>query len=1088
MVKKYQFTLLIVLFLCGFINSLKTQTNTLNDDWRWIHFTTETGLPSNRVFDIIETTTGIVWARTQSGLAWFNGYYWDTVGLAAGLHTNKIDIFLPGMKDNILILSNGKLYYGDQHGFKSIPFILNSVEKKVNGIASLHKNEFICLCDSVPYLIKEGEFSPISFSMQLGKIRVLSLWSTNGAPWINTTNGLYRFENNEWILKLKSKRKPISLKILVENEKGNGLTFLFSPREYYGLWEWNEGGVPVFNSKESIEQVLAIDIGFNRHAFMIKESNICMSYDGRRWSTLFPTLRQFQNVIFIKYRPDGDLWVATEEGLFLHREFYKKWTDIRFQQPDTRNNVNEIVKRKDGSIWMGTGQGLLVYEPDGSVKTIDKIQGKKLGLITGIAEDNDGNLWISSGSSFEGAYRWAGSQLKYFGVKDGLDAGYIHKIKKDKHGNIWFLGLSRSDYESRKIEEEPGAYIYSNGKFKQWETNQGLINGRVYDMEESAGGALWFGTNGGLCRWLPDSSSGSKGKWSYWTIKEGLLMNRVFTIAIDSQNTVWFGDQNNGLGFIDNDTPKYLTTQNGLISDAVWRVVVDTSGKLWIGTRGGVSIYDRGIWSSIDNSEGLEFTNIWPMLAADGKIFIGSFGGGVCILNLDAIYRKYPEVVLGQPIIHRGVLFMSCNAFSYFGIQRSENIEIRYRIDDSTWTAWTRQREIVIGGLSSGDHVLQIQAKNLIGEYNSQGKTISFYVDPPYYLMPVFYLSIGVLSFGLIILGSKYLLRKKRQDVELRKSEIRYRNLFDMANDAIIIFEPVNEKILEVNNKAMEIYGFTKDELIGMSFKSISKNVEFCQGMIQQILQDRRSKTFDTVHINKSGNEIYMHINASVINYDGSEAILSLNRDVTEQKLAEAQIRLLAQTVASAQDYVSITDLDNNILFVNNAFCKAYGYTPEEITGENISIIRSTTITDEKTNQMLKSTLNDGWNGEILNKKKDGTDFLVELWTSVVKNERGDPVGVVGVARDISERKQHEIEREKLIAELKEALADIKMLSGLLPICSSCKKIRDDGGYWTQVETYVEKHSEATFTHGLCPECAKKYFPEIYEKIKDKNF
>ncbi|MBI5605354.1 MAG: response regulator [Deltaproteobacteria bacterium] len=66
--------------------------------------------------------------------------------------------------------------------------------------------------------------------------------------------------------------------------------------------------------------------------------------------------------------------------------------------------------------------------------------------------------------------------------------------------------------------------------------------------------------------------------------------------------------------------------------------------------------------------------------------------------------------------------------------------------------------------------------------------------------------------------------------------------------------------------------------------------------------------------------------------------------------------------------------------------------------------------------------------------------------------------------------------------ELKEALSKIKTLSGLLPICSSCKKIRDDQGYWNQLETYIHEHSEAEFTHGLCPECIKEFFPEVYEK------
>jgi len=70
--------------------------------------------------------------------------------------------------------------------------------------------------------------------------------------------------------------------------------------------------------------------------------------------------------------------------------------------------------------------------------------------------------------------------------------------------------------------------------------------------------------------------------------------------------------------------------------------------------------------------------------------------------------------------------------------------------------------------------------------------------------------------------------------------------------------------------------------------------------------------------------------------------------------------------------------------------------------------------------------------------------------------------------------------RERLILELQDALDQVKTLSGLLPICSSCKKIRDDEGYWNQIEVYIQDHSEAVFSHGLCPECAKKLYPEIF--------
>ncbi len=86
-----------------------------------------------------------------------------------------------------------------------------------------------------------------------------------------------------------------------------------------------------------------------------------------------------------------------------------------------------------------------------------------------------------------------------------------------------------------------------------------------------------------------------------------------------------------------------------------------------------------------------------------------------------------------------------------------------------------------------------------------------------------------------------------------------------------------------------------------------------------------------------------------------------------------------------------------------------------------------------------------------------------------------------GVNQDVTEAKEMEIKHQKLITELKEALAKVKLLSGLLPICSYCKKIRDDKGYWNQIDDYIRDHSEVEFTHGICDDCVQKYYPEFHD-------
>jgi PAS domain S-box-containing protein len=117
--------------------------------------------------------------------------------------------------------------------------------------------------------------------------------------------------------------------------------------------------------------------------------------------------------------------------------------------------------------------------------------------------------------------------------------------------------------------------------------------------------------------------------------------------------------------------------------------------------------------------------------------------------------------------------------------------------------------------------------------------------------------------------------------------------------------------------------------------------------------------------------------------------------------------------------------------------------------------------------------------------RKDGTVFPVSVHSRPLM-ENGKVVASVTAFRDISERKRTEQEREQLIAELQKALAEIKTLHGVVPICASCKKIRDDEGAWHQMEVYISEHTEARFSHGICKDCAKKLYPEFYQDDKSK--
>jgi len=194
---------------------------------------------------------------------------------------------------------------------------------------------------------------------------------------------------------------------------------------------------------------------------------------------------------------------------------------------------------------------------------------------------------------------------------------------------------------------------------------------------------------------------------------------------------------------------------------------------------------------------------------------------------------------------------------------------------------------------------------------------------------------------------------------------------------------------------------------------------------------------------------------------------------------AEDTVQFLAAIVESTEDAIYGKDLDGVIISWNKAAERIFGYTAEEIIGHSVSILYPIDRRDELVDIMerIKHGQRVGLY-ETVRLRKDGHFIPVSVTASPVKDMRGKIVGGSAISRDITLRKNDEEERFKLIAELTESLKQVKTLSGLLPICSSCKRIRDDQGYWQQVETYITDHTNADFTHGICPDCLGKFQSE----------
>ena len=187
---------------------------------------------------------------------------------------------------------------------------------------------------------------------------------------------------------------------------------------------------------------------------------------------------------------------------------------------------------------------------------------------------------------------------------------------------------------------------------------------------------------------------------------------------------------------------------------------------------------------------------------------------------------------------------------------------------------------------------------------------------------------------------------------------------------------------------------------------------------------------------------------------------------------SDGMYRLLFE---NCMDGIMKTAPDGSILDANPAACQIFERTREEIIAAGREGLIDSS--DPRLPVLIEQRRRTGkTHGELTALRRDGSRFPVEISSVVFENPEGQPRTCI-IIRDISERKNAESQREQLIAELRDAMGKVKTLSGLLPICASCKKIRNQSGQWQVLELYIRDHSQADFSHGICPECRARLYP-----------
>ena len=253
---------------------------------------------------------------------------------------------------------------------------------------------------------------------------------------------------------------------------------------------------------------------------------------------------------------------------------------------------------------------------------------------------------------------------------------------------------------------------------------------------------------------------------------------------------------------------------------------------------------------------------------------------------------------------------------------------------------------------------------------------------------------------------------RKRAEEAMRRSE-EYRNLFTLANDAIIIFEPHTGLIRDVNAYACKMYGYSREEFIGKTLKNISAQLEKGKKHIANLLATRSVESFETTHYRSDGSIMHLLINSSIIEFNGKPAVLSINRDVTERIRADAALRdseyKMRTLVENMGEGLLHLDAGDRIVFTNRRFCEMTGYAESELIGQNATRLlldeNGTKIVD-KANIRRKKGSSDNY--ELQLRTAQGKSIWSLVGAVPMHDDTGKIVGSMCVHTDITERKRAE--------------------------------------------------------------------------------
>ncbi len=738
--------------------------------YRFDSWTTDSGLPQNSVYSVLQTGDGYIWLTTLDGLVRYNGAQFTVFN-----HANTKE----------MISQRFRLLQEDPDG-----------------------NLWIRSEDDVLLRYRNGSFKVFTTEDGLPHNNVKQLGRTaEGALLVRTEKGMARYRNERFE---PGPSDPNSFDSDIRYQMPSGAVCYRNKTE---LRYVKQGHLTTYQVPDGETNQLYEDRQGRLWIGAAAEAGLTMLKDGSlHLYTIKDGLPSVPVIAFCEDRT-GALWFGTHGGgLVQFKE--GKFTVFTTEQGLSSNYIRSIFEDREGTLWLGTlGNGLIRVTPQ-----VITTYSQKVGELVGkafypILETRDGSIWIANA----GINQFKDGKFSYYPVKPSSQQSQqsfstIRSMFEDSTGRLLLGGSGKGllfyqngtfTYDVAELSGAPlviyqdrqGAFWFGfNGELirekdgvkRQFGHKDG-IQGAVGPIFEDRQGRLWIGNYGGIGQYVD-------GRLRVYTERDGLSSNRIRAIYEDSDGVLWIGTYDGGLNrFKDGKFTRYTTTE-GMYSNGVFSILEDRRGNFWMGSNQGIhrvshqqlNDFAAGKIARIDavgygKADGMITAECnggrYPsaLKASDGRLWFPTLNG-VAVVDPEAVsFNSTPPPVVIESVtldrdsldFHRPIEVRPGQAqleIAYAGLSfiKPEHVRFKYRLEglDKDWIETGNRRVAYFSHLPAGSYTFHVIAANSDGVWNETGTTLRVVVHPPFWRTRWFILMTGLSSLTLIGLFYRARIRK----------------------------------------------------------------------------------------------------------------------------------------------------------------------------------------------------------------------------------------------------------------------------------------------------------------------------------------